>query len=338
MPLTSLSSSSSTKSSSSATSSSSTSPSFLLNDNNSQTTNIINRNNKSSSTASSSSSSSSSRSCKSNSNQSWHTNYSTPLSTTPNSANANALLFNNKHIINNMDKLQLNNHSTKFNNVFQMASSPSPSLQSLQNASLLKSMAYLNPVLMMNLLASSSSPMPTSTMYSLLSSNSRNSASSSTSSASNLDLSPSSIIPCNNKLPLNHIKSESIPTSCNEIEQEVDNDSLLSYENDFDNNNNNVIVQNNNEDLITVDNPIQSCTEKNTKNEKGFHSIASKNQHLLMMMMMLNNNRLQKNNNMFNSNNNLSSCLASSQTEINNLNKNNSEKKINFAVISTLID
>jgi hypothetical protein len=330
LPIASLSSSSSTKSSSSATSSSSTSPSFMLNDNN-QTNNIINRNNKPSSTTSSSSSSS--RSYKSNSNQSWYTNYSTPLSTTS-SVNSNTLLLNNNNIINNMDKIQLNQHN------LHMSASPSSTLQSFQNASLLKSMAYLNPVLMMNLLASSSSPSkPIFSTYTNFSHNlisatpflfSKNKKDSFMKSTSNV---------------LFHNKNKTISNSDLNV-NDID-------EKDAENNDLSMTCENSNESECNDDECTHENYHENDINRDAKISQLRNTESFIRLMLNYSKN-MNLNNNKFKNEGlrdvdhknalkitNLDSFSSEDTFGLKKNNKNllfSNKKKINFAVISTLID
>ena len=254
------------------------------------------------------------------------------MSTTPNSANANALLFNNKHIINNMDKLQLNNHSTKFNNVFQMASSPSPSLQSFQNASLLKSMAYLNPVLMMNLLASSSSP--SKQLFSPFANFS--------SSLLSKYISPS------------HNNSESfMKTLSNDLfhnKNKTNSNSNTNF-NDIDKNDADLYTsENSNESEYSEKECKNSNYHKNddcNSNEDKSNGFLNNEAFLRLMInysknMNLNNNKLKNEdlNNIYCKHDlkNTSSCSNDGSFKMNKKKLFSNEKKINCAVISTLVD
>ena len=241
-------------------------------------------------------------------------------------------------------------------------------IQSVNNTSLLKSMAYYNPVMMMNLLfpvstpssssSSSSSPpfCPPHLSSSMSSSSSSSSSSCSYSSSSHLDTSPPSLSQTLNSFPSKNqwIKSQPIETRYTD-----ENGNDLSLQNQNQNSN------------VNINDPVfQSAYSNQQQNNKNYSN--------LLMLMMISKcnmkgafqpNLIQSNSQFSNKNSSelnsanlnsspmsLSSSLLSSfatsntpkcqvkiehdieEKGISSLMRSKFDKKTNFAIISTLID
>ena len=257
-----------------------------------------------------------------------------------------------------------NGHSTLNHSQRSQANTPSY-IQSVNNASLLKSMAYYNPVMMMNLLfpastpaSSSSSPpfCPPHLSSSMSSSSSSSSSSCSYSSSSHLDTSPPSLSQTLNSFPLKNQWAKSQPI---ETRYTDENGNDLSLQNQNQNSN------------VNINDPVfQAAFSNQQQNNKNYSN-------LLMLMMMskcnlkgaFQPNLIQSNSQFSNKNSSeinsanlnsspmsfsssLLSSFATSTTPkcqvkiehdieekgISSLMRSKFDKKTNFAIISTLID